>query len=138
MLYSEEVNYWMTSRSSADDWIDKTIKLLESFGGLGVDWVYGKQGAQSAYLIQFELLETKYKIIWPVLESKTGNIRAARVQAATLIYHDVKAKCLTARVLGIRAAFFNYLMLPNGKPAYILQAEEVYEMLPKILVSRIE
>jgi len=138
ILCGEEVNYWMTSRSSADDWIDKTVKLLESFGGLDVDWVYGKQGAQSAYLIQFELLETRYKIIWPVLESKTGNIRAARVQAATLIYHDVKAKCLTARVLGIRAAFFNYLMLPNGQPAYILQAEEVYEMLPKMLVSRIE
>ena len=134
LLYAEEVNYWMTSRSSGDDWMDKTKTLIESFGGLHVDWVYGNQGGRSAYLIQFEFLETPYKIVWPVLESKTGNIRAARVQAATLIYHDVKAKCLTARVLGLRAAFFNYLMLPGGQPAYILQAEEIAEMLPKLFM----
>jgi hypothetical protein len=132
-LYAEDVNYWQTSRSSADDWILKSCKLIESFGGIIITEAFGKQGSNSAYVIQFALLDTMYKIVWPVLESKTGNIRAARVQAATLIYHDIKAKCLTARVLGIRAAFFNYLMLPNGQPAFILQAEELVQNLPKLL-----
>lgn len=132
-LYAEEVNYWQTSRSSADDWILKACKLIESFGGEIVTEAFGKQGIHSAYIIHFILSDTNYKIAWPVLESKMGNEKAARVQAATLIYHDIKAKCLTARVLGMRAAFFSYLMLPNGQPAYILHAEEIAESFPKLL-----
>lgn len=131
--YAEDINYWQTSRTSADEWILKTCKLIESFGGEIVTEAFGKQGNNSAFVIHFRILEHNYKIAWPVLESKTGNERAARIQAATLIYHDVKAKCLTAKVLGVRAAFFNYLMLSNGQPAYILQAEEIADSFQKLL-----
>lgn len=31
--YAEDCNYWKTSSTSADTWIDKTVALIEEAGG---------------------------------------------------------------------------------------------------------
>ncbi len=64
--------------------------------------------------------------------TRKGNERAARIQAATFIYHDVKARCVSARILGKRAAFFTYLMLPDGRTAAQAAAPELLVALPAI------
>ena len=74
-----------------------------------------------------------FKIVWPVLPSKSGKDRAARVQAATLLYHDVKARCISASVLGVRTAFFNFVLLPNGRTAGDLATPELADSLPEFL-----
>jgi len=108
-LYAEDLgHYWKTSRISTDDWVDKTLKLIHSHGGQlqgsysGNDLASGR----SALMISFRIAGDSFKIVWPVLPSRTKEDRAARVQAATLLYYDVKARLLSARILGYRTAFF--------------------------------
>jgi hypothetical protein len=48
-------------------------------------------------MLEFDLGGERYKVVWPVLPTKTGKDRAARVQAATALYHDVKARCVTLK-----------------------------------------
>jgi hypothetical protein len=47
-----------------------------------------------------------------------------------LMYHDVKAKCLFATVFGIRAAFFSYLLLPDGRTAINATIPELQQGIP--------
>lgn len=74
-------------------------------------------------------------MIWPVLLSKTGHGGAARIQAATALYREVKAACVKAKFLGNRAAFFAYLLLPDGRTASQASAPELLEALPKLLAA---
>ena len=84
-------------------------------------------------MIAFEISGDRFKIVWPVLKSRSGNEKAARRQAATFIYHDVKAKCLSATVLGARSAFFSYLLLPDGRTVSEASDSEVIRLLPSIV-----
>jgi hypothetical protein len=68
-------------------------------------------------MIEFELQGERFRIAWPVLPSKKGDERAAKVQAATMLYHDVKGRSLSAQVLGARVAFFAFLLLPGNRTA---------------------
>lgn len=89
-------------------------------------------------MLGFEIEDDRYKVIWPVLPSKSGNEQAARRQAATMLYHDIKAKCLTAKVMGARSAFFSYLMLPDGRVAAQLADPDLRaEAFPPLLTGRI-
>ncbi len=97
--YAETVNYWKTGQSSPDTWLDHAKTEIAAVGGK---------------VLAFELDGEKFRVLWPVLESKTGNLRAARIQAATALYHEVKAACVKLRFLGARAAFLAYWMLPDG------------------------
>ena len=83
-------------------------------------------------MLAFEIEGERYKVVWPVLVTQSGNEKAARIQAATMLYHDVKAKCISAAVLGVRSAFFSYLMLPDGRSAAELATPELDEMLPNL------
>lgn len=74
-----------------------------------------------------------FKLMWPVLPSREGNVKAARIQAATMLYHDVKAKVVTAKVLGTRAAFFQYLLLPDGRSASEATTPELANQIPQLL-----
>lgn len=135
--YAEDVNYWKTSKSSPDAWIDKTKRQIERLGGKVLLEGFGSEPAigRAAFMLGFEIGGDKFKAIWPVLPSKAGNEKAAKVQAATMLYHDVKAKCISAAVLGARAAFFSFLMLPDGRTAAEASVPELAQAIPALLSS---
>lgn len=131
---AEDVNYWQSGQSSPDTWIAKTRKQLEAVNGRILGEAYGRDGdGNAAFMLEFEIDGDQFKAIWPVLPSRTGKERAAKIQAATMLYHDVKARCVSALVLGTRSAFFNYLMLPNGRTAAEASAPELMAGVPLLL-----
>ena len=130
--HAEDVNYWKTGRSAPDAWLDRAKKEIEKAGGHHLGEGFGSDAAtgRSAYMIAFELEGDQFKIVWPVLPSRGENERAARVQAATMLYHDVKARCVSAKVRGARAAFFSYLLLPDGRTAAGASVPELVDVVP--------
>jgi len=131
-ILAEEIgHYYMTSKSSPDDWLDKIEKLIQEHGGTVLRRAFGKDENRAAYMLGFELDGQHYKVVWPVLSTKKSE-QAARIQAATLMYHDIKAKILTAKVLGNRVAFFQYLMLSDGRTTAQVADEELAFVLPDI------
>jgi hypothetical protein len=135
--YAEDLNYWQTSRSSPDDWIVRAKILITEIGGIVEVEAFGSEleTARSAFMLGFRVGGDRFKVIWPVLKSKSGNLRAAKVQAATLLYHDVKAKCMTAKVFGARQAFFQFWLLPDGQRAVDLSPSELKEAIPQLFLS---
>ena len=96
---------------------------------------FGSSEGREAYMLGFAIDGQKFKIVWPVLPSKEGNNIAARRQAATMLYHDVKAKTISATVLGVKSAFFSYLMLPDGRAAHELAVPDLANNFPKLLTT---
>jgi len=135
--YAEDINYWKTSKSSPDTWMDKTKRQIKQLGGDVLMEGFGSEPTtgRAAFMLGFEIGGDKFKIVWPVLPSKSGNEKAARIQAATMLYHDVKAKCVSAAVLGTRAAFFSFLMLPDGRTASEVSAPELAQAIPALFAS---
>ena len=134
-LYAEDVNYWKTSKKSADQWLEKIKGLIESIDGVVLGEMFGSDPAHghAAYMLQFELDGQRFKIIWPVLPTRHNEIAAAKRQAATFIYHDVKARVMSAKVLGTRTAFFAYLQLPDGRTASQATVDELVQGIPYML-----
>ncbi len=135
-LYAEDVgHYWKTGTSSPDTWIDKAKREITSVGGrIEQEAFVSDADGRSAFMLGFTIGSDAFRAIWPVLPTRTkGNERAARIQAATMLYHDVKARCVSAKVLGARAAFFTYLMLPDGRTAAQASTPELGERFPKLL-----
>ena len=131
--YGEDINYWQTSRSSSDSWIDKTSKQIQKSNGSVLAEAFGKDASGvSAFMFVFEIEGDRFKIVWPILPSKTNNERAAKIQAATMLYHDVKAKCISATVLGVRVAFFSYLLLSDGRTTTDFETDEIRPMLDNL------
>ena len=129
--YAEDIgHYWQTSQSSPDQWMQKTRNLIENLGGKVIAEGFGATDETSAYMMVFELKGQKYKVVWPVLPSATGKTLAAKRQAATLLYHDIKAKVMTASVLGAEVAFFSYMVLPDGRTASELTKPELSQSFP--------
>lgn len=131
--YAEDINYWQSSQTSPDTWIDKACKLINQFGGTVLAEGYGKSQGRAAYMVGFSFDDENYKIVFPVLPTRGTNERAARIQAATLLYHDVKAKLLTSTIMGVRTAFFQYLMLTDGRTVTQLSNPEIADSFPKLL-----
>jgi hypothetical protein len=116
-VYAENVNYWKSSQKHAETWIDDAIKLIKRIGGT-IDsqaTITDHATGSVAFALAFTINGEHYRIAWPSLPSKTGDNKAARVQAATLLYHDVKHKVVIAKVKGVRAAFLEYYVLPSGE-----------------------
>jgi hypothetical protein len=132
--YAEDINYWKTSSSAPDTWIYKAKNLIRDFGGQCLSEAYGRDADdRAAFMLQFQIGEDVFKIIWPVLPSRGNQDLAAKRQAATMLYHDIKAKCLSAKVLGARAAFFSYLMLPDGRNTSEASDAELMAGVPALL-----
>jgi len=131
ILAEELGHYYATSKSSPDDWLDKTEKLIEGHGGKVLVRSYGKAEGSAAYLIGFLLDGRRYKIVWPVLPTKKSE-QAARIQATTMMYHDVKAKIMVAAVLGNRAAFFQYMLLDDGRTVTEVAGPELAIVFPDL------
>ena len=136
-MYAEEVgHYWKTGQSSPDTWIEKAKTQIIKIGGTVLAEGFGSDNTgRSAYMLGFELDGERFKVIWPVLTPKGGDIRSARRQAATMLFHHVKAACMSSRVLGTRAAFFAHLMLPDGIVAMQVANPELVQAIPKMLMS---
>jgi len=132
--YAEDIgHYWQTGTSSPDVWIDKAKKLIHEVDGEILAEGYGSMGNQAAYMLAFRVDEDEFKVTFPVLQSRTGKTPAAKRQAATMLYHDIKAKCMVASVMGTRAAFFSYLMLPDGRTASEVATPELAQNFPFLL-----
>lgn len=139
--YAEDINYWKTGTSSPDTWLDKAIAEIRGAGGKVIGRAFGEDmtTGRSAYMVQFTLEGENFKLVWPVLPTRGGNGRAAQIQAATMLYHDTKARCISAKVLGGKAAFFNFLQLPDGRNASEVATPELINHLPamfKLLPGR--
>jgi hypothetical protein len=136
-LYAEDVNYWKTGKSAPDTWTDRTRSQIEKLGGSVLAEGFGSepQTGRAAYMLGFEIGGERYKIVWPVLASKKGDQRAAKVQAATMLYHDVKARCVSAAVLGARTAFFSFLMLPDGHTVAEVSTPDLQQMIPALMAT---
>lgn len=135
-VYAEDVNYWQTGKSAPDTWMDNAKKEIKAAGGKVLSEAFGRDEAgRAAYLLEFSFGADRFRAVWPVLKSRTNNERAARIQAATMLYHDIKAKCVSAKVHGPRAAFFQYAVLSDGRTAAQLAAPELSAAYPKMLTS---
>ncbi len=138
-VYAEDVNYWKTGQSSADSWIDKAKAEIRAAGGKVLSDAYGSDDTgRAAFMIHFAFGDEQFKLVWPVLPTKTKkeiDQRAAKIQAATMLYHDVKAKAVSAKVHGVKAAFFQYLMLPDGRTASQVTTPEIATLYPRLLTG---
>jgi len=132
--YAEDIgHYWQTGSSSPDTWIEKAKKQIEEVGGSINADAYGSMGSRAAFMIAFSIGNDKFKVVFPVLDSRSGKTGAAKRQAATMLYHDIKAKCMVASVLGAKTAFFSYLMLPDGRTASEVATPELAQNFPLLL-----
>lgn len=134
--YAEDVkHYWQTSSSSPDTWIDRAKKIIQDLDGEILADGYGSTKGRTAFMLAFKIKGQNYKVVWPVLPSWSGKEPAAKRQAATMLYHDVKAKAMTASVLGVEVAFFNYMMLPDGRVSSELANPELAQVFPKLITE---
>jgi len=135
-VYAEEVNYWMTSSKDSDTWIEDAKREIKSVKGVILGEGFGGDASgRAAFMLMFQIGADQFKVMWPVLPSKTNKPKAAKVQAATMLYHDVKSKVVAAKVLGIRTAFFSYYLLPNGQTASEATGAEFMAQIPQLLSS---
>ena len=131
--YGDELPYWKTSNSSAESWVSKTIAILAKFGAKEISEGFAASGAFSSYVILFRFGAEQFRIVWPVMKYRNPeDQKSARVQAATLMYHDCKSRAVTAKALGVRTAFIGQLLLADNKTvqesATPLIAEQVKPM----------
>ncbi len=130
--YAEDTNYWQTSRSSPDQWLDRAAAQVEKIGGQVLMRGLGTMpdAGESAYILVFEIDGDSFRIVWPVLPTKKVSelkIKSARRQAATFIFYDVKARCLASTILGARTAFFSFILLADGRVASEAKKSEFVE-----------
>ncbi len=134
-MYSEEANFWKTSRSFPDQWVDRAKRQIETLGGKIEAEGFGMDGEKrAAFMLAFSIKGDAFKIIWPVLKSKYDDDKAARIQAATMLYHYVKSVCLYAVVVGVKTAFFTHYLLPDGRTTSQVTSQELLDMIPKVLM----
>jgi hypothetical protein len=134
-LRAEELPYWQTSTTDPDTWIEKTIRILSTLGGQMKMEAFGKDGAgRGAFILTFTIKGENYRAVWPVMPTQSGKTRAAKIQAATSLYHYVKAISLAAAVIGEKAALFTFLELPDGSTVAenvdtsLLQASKMFQL----------
>lgn len=138
MKHAEELNYWRTSKSDPDSWIEKSKAQLVALGAKIEAQGFGANGdGKAAYMFGFSIGSDKFKIIWPVSKLKYSNSpeRAARVQAATMLYHYVKSVALFVAVVGPKTALFSHYMLPDGRMASEVADNQLAAMTPQLLLN---
>lgn len=134
-IYAEDVNYFRTSKSGADTWLERAKAEIKRVGGqvVGSGSFTEDISGRAGFMLAFRLDDDDFTVKWPVLQSKTNQHRAARVQAATALYHEIKNACVKLRFLGARSAFLPYLMLPDGRTAAEVTSSQLLEALPAIV-----
>lgn len=137
--YAHDMNYWQTSKSPAGAWIDKSIDLIEKHGGHVLMSAKGNHMESTAYCIEFTFNDEKFKAVWPVLESKyTNEEKACERQAATMLYHDIKARCMKLAIFGARYTFFDMILLEDGRIAGQLSNDEIINHSAQFLLTHVD
>lgn len=114
----KDLPYWRTSSSSPDTWSGRVRKLLSTHGAaLHREGFISEEDGGAAFMFEFTLGGDRFRIVWPVCKSDEPEVAAAIRQAITMAYHDVKARIVSAKVLGARRAFLDWWILPNGRTA---------------------
>lgn len=132
-VYAENLPYWKSGQSSPDSWMEKTVEEIRRAGGQVLADASINELGRAAYMIKFAFGNDVFVAVEPVIESKSGDERSAKRQAATTLHHEIKARCVTARRRGARWAFLQYLMLPDGRQVGQAATPELSEMWPKML-----
>ena len=96
--YAEDINYWKTGKSTPDTFLDRAEAIIEKLGGQVSMRAKGKMDGRGAYLMEFTFGADTFRAVWPILPTYRDDVRAAERQAATLLYHDVKARSLRASI----------------------------------------
>lgn len=132
--FAENMNYWKTSQSSPDKWTENAKKLIADVGGrlLFENWPHDLERGLSAYMLAFEFDGDTYQVNWPVLPSRKGDTVAAKRQAATFVYHHVKALIKASQILGVRTVFAGHLRLSDGRTVGETPTPELARLLPAL------
>lgn len=136
--YAEDMNYWKSGRSEPDKWLESASKIITDLGGKVVSYAYGIDDTtgKAAYLFAFKFGADMFKVVWPILPTRSGREeRDAKRQAATMLYHDIKAQVLKAYIWGPKTAYFHYMMLPDGRTAAQASIEELAFGIPAMFLS---
>lgn len=128
VLYAEDFNYWKTGQSSPDRWMERSKALILSHGGKGVKEGFLSGGEKAFYILSFELQGHTFRAIWPVLPTLEGNEYAAKVQAATALHHEIKARLLAAKVVGAVEAMLSWKLLADGRSAGEVAKAEPHQL----------
>lgn len=138
--YAEDLNFWKSGTSAPDKWIEDAMRLIENLGGTVLSQAYGEErSGRAAYMINFVIGGEEFRLVWPVLPARSGKLAdslPAKRQAATMLYHDVKTKCLKAAIFGARTAFFDYLVLPDGRMVSQVSNPELSDISPMFLLGK--
>lgn len=134
-IYAEDLNYWKTGTTAAETWIEKAKREIQVAGGkvLAEGFVSDASG-RAGFMLAFTFGADEFRVNWPVLKSQKGDQKAARIQAATMLYHDVKSRCVFAKVFGARTAFLHALVLPGGRTAAEATSAELLQAIPTLLL----
>lgn len=124
VIYAQDVNYYRTGTTAPETWLEKSKAEIRAVGGDVSGEAYMERDGQRAYTLLFTFDAESYRISWPVLPLKPNprrskaelkaDERAARIQATTFMYYDIKAKCMVVKVLGPQAAFLQYRVMADG------------------------
>ncbi len=126
-------HYWKTSQAGVESWQEKIERLVKGAGGKVTGEGIVRQDEQAAIMVTFELGDDDFRLVWSVLHSRSGDRRAAQIQAVTALYHDVKARCVRAKFQGPRAAFLDGLLLPDGRTVGEASLPELMSGVPQLL-----
>jgi hypothetical protein len=118
--YADDLPYWKTSKSTVDSWLNKAKREIATIGGkiTGEAYLNDADKGRAAFMLSFTLEGRLYVAKWAVMPTKRGteqDQQSAKVQAATALYHDIKARVVTCKFQEKHFAFLNYMMLPNGQ-----------------------
>lgn len=133
--YAEDLPYWNTSqRTGADEWLEKAKEEIKRAGGSILSSMYGDDElGRAGFMIRFRFGQDEFRMFWQVVQSKTKNQKKAKIQAATMMYHAIKARAVEVRVRGARAAFYGDLLLTDGRTVVEASEEAFLDRLPALL-----
>lgn len=119
-LYAEDLPYWK-SGTQYNRAIEEAVNTLGKYGAnVTMNGQFVIDG-DKVLAVQFSLDGDEYRIVERVIlprKRTTANDRAAEIQAAAALKHNVKARVNQYLRNGARSAFMSALILPNGKVAH--------------------
>lgn len=93
-IFAEDVNYWQTSRTGLDAWLEKAKREIKRAGGemAGSAMVEDEFTGRAGFMLAFQIGTDRFKLVWPVLKPRRGSIRAAKIQAARRFITKLKRR----------------------------------------------
>jgi hypothetical protein len=137
-LYAEQLPYWKSGQESIDTIQAKIHTEIQRAGGVVSQYGDLTDSGRTMFFVTFTLQGDQYRIAYPVLKSRSKNqtaavLTACRRQAVTMMYHDVKSRCVSVRVLGARTAFGGFRLMPDGRTDGQTSTPELLALLPLAL-----